>query len=65
MMDSGDLHELWRRHVAHQPDAVVMPCACGRMPAPLTIIAAQKNRRCVACYLTELRLAQQLWSRLD
>lgn len=36
-----------------QPEAVVMPCRCGRMPAPVTNVFGDERRRCCECFCRE------------
>jgi hypothetical protein len=53
--------ELWQLHFSEQPDAAVMPCSCGCMPAPVTMISMTRRRRCLECYTTEMSIALNGW----
>lgn len=52
-MHKDDLKELWESNLRGQPEAAVMPCRCGSMPAPVTNISGDERRRCCDCYSNE------------
>jgi len=60
-MSNEQFQELWQLHFAEQPDAAVMPCNCGRMPAPVTMISMKQRRRCLGCYAAEMGMAMDNW----
>lgn len=61
-----DTKPLWDADLKRQPEAVVMPCECGRilcgrMPAPITNISGDERRRCWPCYQAEFGTAMDHW----
>jgi len=52
---------LWDANLKRQPEAVVFPCRCGAMPAPLTNISGYVQRRCYACYDSEFSSSMDHW----
>lgn len=55
------LIKLWKQALKKQPDAVVMPCTCGKMPAPVTYVFTVLRRRCLNCFLRDWETAQGGW----
>jgi hypothetical protein len=52
------LKPLWDAALDRQPESVVTPCMCGRIPcgrtpAPKTNISGDERRRCWPCYRSE------------
>jgi|GEM_PF-6875414 len=60
-MSGYDTKPLWDAALKREPDAVVMPCRCGSMPAPVTNISGDQRRRCWPCYQGQFAMAMDHW----
>lgn len=56
-----DTKPLWEADLKRQPEAKVMPCKCGRMPAPITNISGHEQRRCWPCFESEFQTSMDHW----
>lgn len=52
------LIKLWKQALKRQSEAVVMPCTCGKIPAPVTYVVTVLRRRCLDCFLRDWETAQ-------
>lgn len=57
-----DTKPLWEAAITREPEAAVMPCRCGAMPAPVTNISGDQRRRCWPCYEAEFRVTMDNWN---